>query len=144
MRRTILFAASMMVWSLASSQIVSLADVKAKGAVQLSAADLEQLLPGAKVMNQNMGGATRRWENSLSGDVAASSDGRGGGGKPQPGSGSGTWKINDNGKYCVNIRWNGRGAIEDWCRYVFKAGDKYYAFGTLEDTVQGSEFEFTR
>jgi len=37
--------------------------------------------------------------------------------------------------YCVTIKWNR--TTEDWCRYVFKAGDKYYAFDTLEDTPQG-------
>lgn len=35
----------------------------------------------------------------------------------------------------MTIKWNR--TTEDWCRYVFKAGDKYYAFDTLEDTPQG-------
>jgi len=144
MRRTILFAASMMVCTFASSQAVTLADVKAKNAVQLSADDLKQLMPGAKVVNQTIGGGTNRWENSPSGDVAASTDGRGGGGKPTPGSGSGTWKIDDKGMYCVNIRWSWRGRIEDWCRYVFKAGDKYYAFDALDDTARSGEWEFSK
>ena len=35
-------------------------------------------------------------------------------------------------------------AAEEWCRYIFKAGDKYYAFGRLEDTAQSTEFEFSK
>ena len=52
MRRTILFTASMMVFTFASGEGLTLADVKATSAVQLSADDLKQLLPGAKVVNQ--------------------------------------------------------------------------------------------
>jgi hypothetical protein len=145
MRRTILFAASMMVWTFASSQVLTLADVKAKNAVQLNAADLKQLLPGSKVVNHNPSGATRRWENSLSGDLSASSDGRGNtGGHAMPGSGSGSWKIDDKGTYCVQIKWNWMGRSEDWCRYIFKAGDIYYAFNTLQDTAQANEFEISK
>src|SRR5271155_2069339 len=144
MQRTIVFAASMMVCTFASSQVLTLADVKAKSAVQLSADDLKQLLPGSKVVNQDIAGSTRRWENSPSGDIRASSDGRGGpaNGRSSPVSGSGTWKIDERGAYCVHIRWNRR--TEDSCQYIFKAGDRYYAFDTLEDTAQASEFEFSR
>ena len=58
-------------------------------------------------------------------------------------SGSGTWKIDDKGTYCVQIKWRPMGS-EDWCRYIFKSGDKYYAFDTLEDTAQASEFGFSK
>lgn len=141
MRRTIVFAASLMVCTLASGQVLTLAEVKAKSAVQLSADDLKQLLPGAKVVNQIASGSTRRWANNPNGDIAASSDGRG---NPTPRvfSGSGTWKIDDKGAYCVNIRWPMQ--TEDWCRYVYKAGDKYYTFATLEDTARSWEFEISR
>lgn len=145
MRRTFLFAASMIVCSFASSQVLTLADVKAKSAVQLSAAELTQLLPGAKVVNHALSGATRNWQNSVNGDLTASTDGRSNStSKPAPGSGSGTWKIDDKGMYCVQIKWNWMGRSEDWCRYVFKAGDKYYAFDMLADTAQASEFEFSK
>ena len=32
----------------------------------------------------------------------------------------------------------------DWCRYIFKAGDKYYGFGKLDDSAPASEFEFSK
>jgi len=141
MRYMMLFAALLMVCSVASGQVLTLTDVKAKSAVQLSADDLKQLLPGATVQNQTQSGATVRWKNSLSGDFVASNDGRGHS-PPAMFTGSGTWKIDDKGAYCVQIRWPW--SRDDWCRYVFKAGDKYYAFDTLEDTAQSWEFEISK
>jgi len=69
MRRTVLLTASMMVCGLSSGQALTLADAKAKNAVQLSASDL---------------------------------------------------------------------------RNVFKSGDRYYAFDTLDDTARGSELEISK
>jgi hypothetical protein len=139
---TFSFAALMMVCTLAFGQASSLADVKAKNGVQLSVDDLKQLMPSAKVTNQNAAGSTRNWENSAGGRLVASSDSKGGtGGRPYPVTASGSWKIDDRGTYCVTIQWN---FPENWCRYVFKSGDRYYAFDTLEDTAQGSEFKFSK
>lgn len=33
---------------------------------------------------------------------------------------------------------------EDWCRYIYKLGDKYYGFDKLDDSSSGSEFEFSK
>ena len=49
MRGITLFSA-LMFSTFAAGQALTLADVKTKGAVQLSADDLKQLLPGAKVV----------------------------------------------------------------------------------------------
>ena len=59
----ILFASSMMACTFAAGQALTLADVKAKNAVQLSAADLQQLVPGATAVNEDARGSTRRWKN---------------------------------------------------------------------------------
>ena len=143
MLRTVLFTASMMMCGFSIGQALTLADAKAKNAVQLSASELRKLLPGATIVNQGPAGATRRWENNPSGNLAASTDGRGNtGGHAYPGSGSGSWKIDDKGMYCVAIKWPR--VTEDWCRYVFKTGDRYYAFDTLDDTARGSEFEISK
>lgn len=141
MPRIVVFAILMVWCPFALAQALTLAEVKAKGAVQLSAADLKQLLPGDTVISQTPTGSTRRWQNRADGDLSGSSDGRGTQ-RALPYSGSGTWKIDDNGTYCVHIRWNMLN--EDWCRYVFRAGDKYYTFGTLEDTARAWEFEFSK
>jgi len=141
MRRTILFAASMMVFTVASGEGLTLADAKAKSAVQLSADDLKQLLAGAKVANQIPSGSTRRWQNNPGGELAASSDGRGNA-TARVFSGSGTWSVDAKGAYCVHIQWPMQ--TEEWCRYIFKAGDKYYTFLTLDDSARAWEFEISK
>lgn len=65
MRRHLLFAASLLVCPFASGKGLTLADVKAKSAVQLGADDLKRLLTGAKVANQIPSGSTRRFGKPL-------------------------------------------------------------------------------
>jgi hypothetical protein len=143
MLRTIVLAVSIVVCSLAAAQDLTLADVKAKNAVQLSAEDLKQLMPGAKVVSRTNAGSTRLWQNKADGTFIAGSDGRGSsGGRTMPGTGTGTWRVADNGRLCVAIQWSR--ISEDWCRYIFRSGDKYYGFGKLDDNAPASEFEFSK
>jgi hypothetical protein len=142
MLRLITVVVSLGIYSVAAAQPVTLADVKAKNAVQLSADELKKMMPGAKVVSHANSGSTRNWENNANGTLAASSDNKGGTGRSRPVSGNGTWRVEDKGTYCVTIQWNM--AAEEGCRYIFKAGDKYYAFGRLEDTAQSTEFEFSK
>ena len=69
MFRVIVVAVSFGACSLAAAQTLTLSDIKAKNAVQLSAEDLKQLIPGAKVMHRTPMGTTRRWENKTDGTV---------------------------------------------------------------------------
>ena len=142
MLRAMVVIVSLGISSAVAAQPVTLADVKAKNAVQLSADELKQLMPGAKVVSRTNAGSTRSWENNANGTFVASSDSKGGTGRARPSSGNGTWRVDDKGTYCVTIQWNI--TPEEWCRYIFKAGDKYYGFGRLEDTAQSTEFEFSR
>jgi hypothetical protein len=145
MRRTLLFFVLLMgfpVFPVAVAQVLTLADVKVKNGVQLSASEVKQLLPGAKVVSLTNAGSTRSWHNAPDGAFAASSDSRGADGRGRPASGTGTWRLTDDGRYCVAIQWNRQ--TEDWCRYIFKAGDKYYGVGKLEDTAVASEFAFSK
>lgn len=129
--------------SLAGGQAATLADVKAKNGVQLSTEELKQLMPGAKVISHTQAGSTRRWTNNADGTFIASSDGRGShGGRNAYGSAPGTWRVTDNGRLCVTIKWNV--SPDDWCRFMFKVGDKYYGVGRLDDNAPASEFEFSK
>lgn len=141
MRRAIVLVSALLVCPFASGEPLTLADVKAKSGVQLSAADLQQLLPGATVASKIPSGSTRRWQNRAGGDLAASSDGRG---LPTPRvfSGSGTWSVDAKGAYCVHIQWPTQ--TEEWCRYIFKAADQYYSFVTLDDSGRAWEFEISK
>ena len=130
--------------SLAGADPVTLADAKAKNGVQLSAEELKELMPGAKVVSLTFTGTTRRWENDPNGTLVASSDNRGSAIAPgKPVSGTGTWRIGDRGTYCVTIRWPV--GSEEWCGYMLKVASKYYAFGRLDDnTLRGGEFEISK
>ncbi|HRD91387.1 MAG TPA: hypothetical protein PK752_24485, partial [Accumulibacter sp.] len=81
-------------------------------------------------------------ENSADGTFVASSDGRGST-KQVPGRGKGSWHLADNGTYCVIIEWSV--ATDQWCRYLFKVGDKYYGAGSVSnDAANVFEYEFSK
>ncbi|MCM8594996.1 hypothetical protein [Accumulibacter sp.] len=106
-----------------------LGDVKAQGGQQLSLDELRALLPGAKVFSFTRAGSTRSWSNDPDGAFVASSDSRG---KMQrPSRGHGTWHIGDNATYCVTIEWSS--TTEQWCRYLFRLGDRYYGTKSAVD-----------
>jgi hypothetical protein len=129
--------------SLTDAQVTSFADVKAKGGVQLSAVDLKELMPGARVISRTQAGSTRTWQNKQDGTFIASSDGRGtAGGRNSYASVPGTWRVSEDGRLCVKIPWPVN--QDDWCRLMFKVGDKYYGVGRLDDAAQASEFEFSK
>jgi hypothetical protein len=142
MLRLIVAIVSLGLCSLAGAQITTLADVKAKNGVQLSAEELKQLLPGAKVVSRTQAGSTRTWTNGSDGTFVASSDGRGFSGKTNYSTAAGTWRVADNGRLCMKINWNV--TPEDWCRVMFKVGDKYYGVGRLDDNAPASEFEISK
>lgn len=122
-------------------------DIKAQNGVQLSADELKQLMPNAKVTSYYWEGgkSTRYWTNEPDGKFVASSDtgrdfsklGRG------RATAQGTWHVADNGTYCVTLDWPQRS--ENWCRYIFKVGDKYYGVKTVTDGATiAHEFKFSK
>jgi hypothetical protein len=119
-------------------------DIKAQNGVQLSADELKQLMPNAKVVSYTKEGSTRRWTNEPNGKFVGSSDVR-----RDPGMGKksstaqGTWHVGDNGTYCVTLNWPKRS--ENWCRYIFKVGEKYYGVKTVADGATiAHEFKFSK
>lgn len=160
MKRLWLMSASLLCAAMSVSaedpeNFLRLGELKSRGATQVSKAELDVLLPGAKVRNVTPQGSTRYWENDASGKFVASTDlagsGRGGNiaGGGRGGSGGratmadGRWHIGDDGTYCVALEWRGR--TEQWCRYMFKMGDKYYGVRSLENEAgEAHEFVFSR
>lgn len=146
MYRSIL-ASVLLAFSLAAqADTLLLNDIKAQNGVQLSADELKQLMPNAKVVSYQKEGSIRRWTNEPDGKFVASSDiGRDVGKmmtRKSP-TASGTWHVGDNGTYCVTLDWRERS--ENWCRYIFKVGDKYYGVKTLTDGATiAHPFEFSK
>ena len=142
MRHLIVVAVGLGLSSFAMAQSLTLADVKAKNATQLSAEDVKQLLPGAKIVSRTTAGSTRSWENKPDGTLVASSDNRG---NPQyhgTATASGTWRLGDKGGYCVTINW--QRVEEKWCRLIFKADGKYYGVNKLDDGAPAFELEISK
>lgn len=112
-------------WAPAAAQEAAmLRDLDAQGRVTLSKEELTQLLPGAKMSRFTARGNTNAWKNDSDGTFVISSDNR-----DRAGSNStalGKWHISEDGRYCVLIEWR-MNPTEEWCRYVVKAGDSYYA-----------------
>lgn len=119
-------------------------DLKAQNGVQLTADELRQLMPNAKVVSHQKEGSTRRWTNEPDGKFVASSDQRRDISKlGRSTNGQGTWHVGDNGTYCVTIDWRERS--ENWCRFIFKVGEKYYGVKTVNDgATMAHEFEFSK
>lgn len=119
-------------------------DLKAQNGVQLSADELKQLMPNAKVVSYTKEGSTRRWTNEPDGKFVASSDVRGDISKlGRSSTAQGTWQVGDNGTYCVTVDWPKRS--ENWCRFIFKVGEKYYGVKTVNDGATiAHEFEFSK
>lgn len=119
-------------------------DLKAQNGVQLSADELKQLMPNAKVVSHHKEGSTRRWTNEPDGKFVASSDQHSNISRlGRSTTGRGTWHVGDNGTYCVTIDWDRR--TENWCRYIFKVGGKYYGVETVNDGATiAHEFEFSK
>jgi len=120
-----------------------LRDLKMQGGVQLSADELKELMPNAKVVSYYEE-STRRWKNDPDGKFVASGDSRRHiSGSPKLQTAQGTWHVGDNGTYCVTLEWTRRS--ESWCRYIFKVGDKYYGVKSITDgTSKAFEFEFSK
>jgi Protein of unknown function (DUF995) len=143
MIRTVISLIALSFSGIAAADITNYADVKANGGAQLNAAQLNELLPGAKVVSHTQAGSTRRWENKRDGTLSASTDGRGfAGGRNAYATAEGTWKVTENGRWCVTIKWPA--AADDWCLLLFKVGDKYYTVGRTEDTSRTMEFEIAK
>lgn len=136
------FSAALLTFT--NAQALTLADARARNATQLSVTELRQLMPGAKVVSHEEG-STRVWANKVNGTLVASTDSQNGSGFGRDvvsGAAQGTWGIGEEGTYCVSIQWSSNS--EDWCRYVFKLGDKYYGFDSIEKSASGSELEFSK
>ncbi|WP_291994259.1 hypothetical protein [Candidatus Accumulibacter sp. ACC003] len=125
------------------SSALRLSDLHAGGATQLSKDELHALLPGAKVESRTVQGSTRLWENVADGSLLASSDNRGDPSTTRNATARGTWQLADNGTYCVLLEWKRK--TEQWCRFIFKSGDKYFAVkSTSDQSSVAHELVFSR
>ena len=95
--------------------------------------ELAALLPGAEVTHISRAGSVRHWTNGPDGKFVASSDNRkfGSATGSSSATASGTWRLSDEGRYCVQIAW--RREPESWCAYILRGPDGAYYLGAVED-----------
>jgi len=114
---------------LAQEADMSLEQLQAKNAEKLSREKLEQLLPGAKVMRSTAGGAELSWTNNPDGKLLANDRQTRSAGLGRRsglgGSAPGTWRISEEGQYCIDIDWTTRDR-EKWCRDIYRVNSHYY------------------
>lgn len=133
--------------TLASAALIASPLARAEGpGVKLSKDDLASLLPGTKAVYVIKAGSTHRWTNEPDGKFVASTDGKtvsmAATGR-YSGTAKGTWRISDDGKYCVNIDW--KTATEDWCQFVFRAEDgSYYMASSGNPEAERRKIELSK
>jgi hypothetical protein len=113
----------------------TLADLQTQNAVKLTKADLEALVPGAKNENQSRQGNNRVLTHGSGGRLMGIMHGAQLAAAGAPGEGK--WRIEDDGRYCVDMTWSFRTSSVDekWCAAIWKAGSDYYAtIGDKPDT----------
>jgi len=129
-------------FKLAISGLASLVAVSAfaqDSTTRLAKEELLSFLPGTKVTHTAPSGSVRRWTNEADGKFVASSTNKllGSLTGTQNATGRGSWKIDDAGKYCVEIDW--RRLQENWCSFVLKSADGAYYLGVADE---GHRIEF--
>ena len=107
---------------------------------RMSRDELLAFIPGTEVSHVNRFGSQRRWTNGADGKFVASSDNKKFGSAMGSSSASapGTWRISDEGRYCVSIEW--KREAENWCSYIVKGPDGQFYLGTV-DAARRIEFK---
>ncbi len=107
--------------------IVAMSAVAQGSTVKMTRDELLYFLPGTKVTHINAGGSERHWTNQPDGTLYATTNNKifgSGTGSVVVGN-AGTWKVNEEGKYCFDVDW--KTVSEKWCATILKGeGDTYY------------------
>jgi len=90
--------------------------------------ELDALMPNAKMSRTIANGNLHLWKNGTDGTFIVSSDNRAT--NRVPATGQGKWHIANDGRYCILIQW--RTSSEEWCRFILKTTDGYYATKSLQ------------
>lgn len=113
-----------------SAEPATLADLPSPAV--LSRAEVQALMNGATLSRVNDKGNTHRWINEPGGEMVVSSDNRSDG---KASTARARWSVDERGRYCLQVQWK-RGAAEDSCRHILRAGDRYFAVEALEPATR--------
>lgn len=113
--------------------VVAISAYAQESAVKMSREELLSFLPGTKVTHINSGGSKRHWTNEPDGTLYATTDNKifGNGTGSAVGGHAGTWKVNDEGKYCFDVDW--KSVHEAWCSNILKGADGTYYLNKVDE-----------
>jgi hypothetical protein len=109
------------------AQVITIEELKGMGPAKLEKSALDSMITGATTESISRAGNKRSWDNMGGGRLVGRS--YGGLQRASGTAGEGKWRIDDDGKYCVDIAWTGNtySGEEKWCAAVVKVGDDHYA-----------------
>jgi hypothetical protein len=108
----------------------TLGALKAQGIQPLAKDDVAVLLLGARLTRQLERGELHIntfKDGSINADYQGSTRNTG------QLRGYGTWKVNEDGKYCMEIKWNRAFDNVSGCRRMYKSGEDYYSAASDSD-----------
>jgi hypothetical protein len=89
----------------------------------LSKEELQSFIPGTEASYINRHGSVHAWTNELDGKFVASTVSPRYNMTGKRSTGHGSWRISDDGKYCIEIGW--KRDPESWCSFVWRTADGY-------------------
>jgi hypothetical protein len=107
--------------------LVAMSALAQDAVVKMTREELLAFLPGTKVTHVNAGGSERHWTNEPDGTLYATTNNKifGSGTGSTTSGKAGTWKVNEEGKYCFDVDW--KTVSEKWCATILKGeGDTFY------------------
>lgn len=111
-----------------------LRDVLAQNHERMAAEELKRQLPGMLLHKE-----TAQWVHTLAlgadGSLTASGNKKDG---TDTTRGAGSWTVSDESKLCVDMKW--RKVEEQWCRYVYRVGEDFYAVNEIRDNMAAHRF----
>ena len=112
--------------------VASFAAVADEAGTRLSGEELKTLVTGATVEHVAKTGSQRRWKNDEDGSFMATSNNKKSGNAlgQHSTTSPGTWSIDSEGKYCVQIDW--KREPEKWCAFIIKGSDGGYYLNSVD------------
>jgi Protein of unknown function (DUF995) len=119
----------------------TLGALKAQGAQHVSKDDLAALLAGASLTRQVERGdiyINTQKDGTLNAYYQSKMR------NARQLKGYGTWLVNDDGKYCLEIKWERGFEDVSGCRDMYKAGDDYYGAGSTADDAKVYHYKISK
>lgn len=124
----LLLGATVVSFAAHANDPATLADLQAANAKRLGGDEVRALVAGKRSENVSRQGSRREFEHDADGKIRGRLHSQGARAAGIPGEG--TWSIDGNGRYCIDMKWSpvGQQPIDEkWCGAIWQAGESFYA-----------------